>query len=282
MEKENANNYIELRLSDLWKVLKRCWWMLLAVLIAVTGAFYLFMDRNHVDQYKATATIYVLRTSSKTQTTYNDAAFATAIIDDCVKMIRSKENVIVPAVKTLAGPGTEYSEAELNERVTSVLKRLTVKGSDNSRLIDITVTSGTAEGAAKVANAVALAAAEYFNGRFGQNMVTVTDVAEVPSGISNAVSLTKAGLFGLAAAALTYLICLVIFILDDRIDSEAHVERYLGMTVLGAIPYREQGKRRRKNRYGSYYGYYGYGYGALQQQSREDDASSKTDKEAKQ
>lgn len=281
MEKENANNYIELRLSDLWKVLKRCWWMLLAVLIAVTGAFYLFMDRNHVDQYKATATLYVLRTNSKTQVNYQDAAFATAIIDDCVKMICSEENVIIPAVRTLAGSDTEYTAAELSERVALVINRLTVKSvSTDSRLINITVTSGTAEGAAKVANAVAYAATEYLNELFGQSMVTVTDVAKVPNKISNPVSLTKAGLFGVVAAALVYLIWLVIFILDDRIDSEAHVERYLGLTVLGAIPYREQGQRRRKNRYGSYYGYYGYGYGALQQGSQER-ASSDADKEAK-
>ena len=61
MEKENANNtnnsYVEIRLSDFWKAFRRCWWLLLAALILVTGVTYLFMDRTHVDQYQSTVTI---------------------------------------------------------------------------------------------------------------------------------------------------------------------------------------------------------------------------------
>ena len=277
MEKENAS-YIELHLSDFWKVFRHCWWLLLAVVIMVTGVTYLFMDRNHVDQYKTTATLYVLRTDGRP--TYQDAMYATAVMDDCENLILSEDNVIIPAIRKLAG--TEYTDEELRERVSSIVNKLSVKtASNSSRLIYITVVSGTAEGAAKVANAVALSATEYLNNLFGQNLVNITETAKVPKSISNPVSVTKAGLFGLVAAALIYLIWFIVFVMDDRIDSEAHVERFLGLTVLGAIPYWDQDKRRKKNRYGSYAGYYGYGYGYAAQQSTQD-ASSDPDKEAKQ
>ena len=279
MEKENANNtnnsYVEIRLSDFWKAFRRCWWLLLAALILVTGVTYLFMDRTHVDQYQSTVTIYVLPTDSKTQSNnYQQAMYALAIINDCEKLILSEDNVIIPAINRLAG--TEYSETELKTRINSILKKVSVKGaSSDSRLIYITVTSGTADGAAKVANAIALSATEYLNDLFRQDVANITDAAKVPKNISNPVSITKAGLFGVAAAALVYLIWLVVLVLDDRIDSEAHVEKYLGMTVLGAIPYQGQGARRRKNRYGSYSGYYGYGYGyALEQKSQDDSSAS--------
>ena len=280
---ENANNtnnsYVEIRLSDFWKALKRSWWLLLAVLILVTGVTYLFMDRTHVDQYQSTATLYVLRTDGRSQISYQDAAFATAIIEDCEKLILSEDNVIIPAINKLAG--TEYTAAELKTRINTILKKVSVRSaSSDSRLVYITVTSGTADGAAKVANAIALAASDYLNDLLGQSVVNITDAAKVPKSISNPVSITKAGLVGFAAAAVVYLIWLVLLVLDDRIDSEAHVEKYLGLTVLGAIPYQGQGNRRRRSRYGSYSGYYGYGYGyAMQQQSQ--DAASDPKKEAK-
>ena len=282
MGKENANNnnYIELHLSDFWKVFKRCWWLLMAVVILVTGVVYLYMERSHVDQYQSSATLYVLRTDGRSQLVYQDAAFATAIIDDCKELILSEENVIVPAIKKLSS--AEYTDAELKDRVALIKRMVSVKSaSGDSRILYITATSGTAEGATKVANAMALASTEYLNNLFGQNLVNLTEAAKVPKNISNPVSVTKAGLFGVAAAALIYLIWFIVFILDDRIDSEANVERFLGLTVLGAIPYWDQSKRRGRNRYGSYRGYYGYGYGyAAQQQSQ--DASSDSDKEAKQ
>ena len=276
---ENANNtngsYIEIRLSDFWKALKRCWWLLLAVLILVTGVTYLFMDRTHVDQYQSTATLYVLRTDGRSQLSYQDAAFATAIVEDAPKLILSEDNVIIPAINKLAG--TEYSASELKTRINTILKKVSVKGaSADSRLIYITVTSGTADGAAKLANAIALSATEYLNDLLAQNLVNVVDTAKVPRSISNPVSIAKAGLIGFAAAALIYLIWLVVLVLDDRIDSEAHVEKYLGMTVLGSIPYQGQGDPRRRSRYGSYSGYYGYGYGQALEQETQDNSSAST------
>ena len=264
MEKESRqNNTLEINLSDLWKVFKRAFWLLVAVAILVGGAAYFYMNHTHVDQYQSTATLYVLRTDGRSLIGYNDVAFATAIIDDCEKLILSEDNVVIPAIKKLAG--TTYSTAELKERINSILQRVSVRSaSADSRIIYITVTSGTADGAAKIANAMALAATEYLNGLMGQNVVNITDAAKAPKSISNPVSMARAGLFGVIAAALIYLIWLVAFLFDDRIDSEEKVEKRLGLTVLGSIPYRGKGSRRRKGRYGTYEGYYGYGTGAEQ------------------
>lgn len=273
MEKEN--NVIEVRLSDFWKVLKRCWWLLMAVVVLFSGAAYLIMDRTHVDQYESTAKIYVIRTDGRTQA--SDANLATAIIDDCEKLILSEDNVIIPAIKMLAA--TEYSPAELKARITSILQKVTVKNAGtDSHLIYITVTSGTAEGAQKLANAIAQASADYLNDLFNQDMVNIADSAKLPKKISNPISLIKIALVGLAAAAVVYLVWLVLYLFDDRIDSEEKVEKRLGLTILGSIPY-QGGSRRRKNRYGSEYGYYGYGYGE-QQKAKEALTSENGGKEA--
>ena len=274
MEKEN-NNIIEINLSDFWKVLKRCWWLLLAVFVVVSAIVYLYMDYTHVDEYTATAKLYVLRTDSRTQ--YSDANFASAIIDDCVELILSEDNVIVPAIKMLAG--SEYNESELGARVATIFKKVTVKSSGgDSHLIQIIVKSGTAEGAAKVANCMAQSAMNYLNGLYGQQVMNISDGAKVPKSISNPISFVKIGLIGFAAAALVYLAWLLVFLFDDRIDSEEKVEKRLGLTILGSIPYRGSANRR-KSRYGTYSGYYGYGVGAKQKEAEA--ALSSGEKEAR-
>ena len=276
MEKDTReNNTIEISLSDFWKVFKRSFWLLLAVLVLVSGMAYFYMDYTHVDQYKSTATLYLLRTDGRSQLNYQDAAFASAIIDDCETLILSEDNVIIPAIKILAADA-EYSESVLNERVGALLQKVSVKrASNDSHIIYISATSGTREGAKKAANAVARSAADYLNGLMGQNVVNITDAAKEPKGISNAVSMTRVGLFGIAAAAIVYLIWLIAFLFDDRIDSEEKIEKRLGLTVLGSIPYRGRANRRRKGRYGSYEGYYGYGKGAEQKKQAQPSIESK-------
>ena len=261
MEKET--NYIEIKLSDLWKVFRRCWWILLAVAVLFSGATYFFMKRTLKDQYQSTATVYVLRTDGRSQLNYQDAMFASSIIGDVDKLILSEDNVIKPAIKKLAR-NADYSESELRTRISQILQKVSVKtaGTD-SRLVYITVTSNTPEGAANIANAVASAATEYLNDMFGQEVLNITDAAKQPKSISNPISMLKVGAVGVAVAVLIYLVWLVLYLVDDKIDSEDEVEKRLGLTVLGSIPYMGAGYRGKK-RYGSYYGYYGYGYGYRQ------------------
>ena len=115
MEKEN--NVIEISLLDFWRALKRCWWLLLAVAVLFSGAAYLFMDQTHEARYESTATLYVIRTDGRTQ--YADANLASAIIEDCESLILSEDNVVIPAIKMLAG--TEYTASELKDRIASIL-----------------------------------------------------------------------------------------------------------------------------------------------------------------
>ena len=172
-----------------------------------------------------------------------------------------------------------YTESELRTRINSILQKVTVKtGGADSRAIYITVTSATAEGAAKVANAVALAATEYLNDMLGSGVANIIDSAKTPKTISNPISILKVGAVGVAAAALLYIVWLVLYLVDDKIDSEDSVEKRLGLTVLGSIPYMGPNGKRNKKRYGSYYGYYGYGYGY--QQIAKNNASGEEKKEA--
>ena len=81
-------------------------------------------------------------------------------------------------------------------------------------------------------------------------MVTLVGEARMPENPSNPISLIKAMLLGVVCAALIYALYFLRFLLDDKINNPDDVERYLGLTLLGAIP--------NKNATKAKYGYRGY------------------------
>ena len=87
MEMEE-NKSIELKLSDMWEILKRCWWLMLIVCVVVGGFSFLFMKINHTPTYSSTATLYVVRESaSGKDTTSSDISIATQLVRDFNKLI---------------------------------------------------------------------------------------------------------------------------------------------------------------------------------------------------
>lgn len=68
---------------------------------------------------------------------------------------------------------------------------------------------------------------------------------------------------GIVAAVITYVIFLIIFLLDDRIKTDdENLERYLGLSVLGNIP-NADGKK--SGKYGYYKTYAAYKTSAKQE-----------------
>ena len=68
-----------------------------------------------------------------------------------------------------------------------------------------------------------------------------------------------------------FVLCLLVYLLDDRIHSAEHIEQLLGLSVLGDIP--DCNMIHQKGRYGYYrgkpYGKYGYGpYGHSQKSKK--------------
>lgn len=251
---EEQNKTFDIRFLDLWTVLKRCWLIMLAVLVVVGLGTYLIMKQTHDPKYTSTATIYVTGGAAETdKVTTSNVSIATTLVKDFDVLIKS--NNILQGVYNRTG--AMLTTEQLKNMVS-------ITNPTGTRVLQISVTAGDPVSAQVLANAFADVTCEHFNALYTvknddgtvteQNMVRVFDPAITPKKESNPVSKLVVLLIAAGCAMLVYLVYFVLFLLDDKINDADDVQKYLKINILGEIPNRaEVGKR--KGKYGYYASY---------------------------
>ena len=104
---EEQNKETEIRLQDLWMILKQCWWLVLIAVVIVSVAVYIGLTLTHDDEYTATISIYVLSNTSSPENEedapaagvdYDDIRLASYLINDCYVLLKSYDNVLAPVM----------------------------------------------------------------------------------------------------------------------------------------------------------------------------------------
>ena len=246
---EQQSRETEIRLQDLWTILKHCWWQLLIVLAVVTVVLYIGMNFTHQDEYTATTSIYVMTVPNEDADKSIDTtsiSIAQNLINDCQVLMRSRDQVLRPVMVSQNLEG--LIEIEELEGMFSVSR------SDTARVLYLSITSSSAQRSTEIVNALGEQVCTYFNGLYDQKLLSVVDHATVPEEPSNPISLVTILLIAFVCAVLVYGIHFLKFILDDKINNADDVEKYLGLSMLGVIPNRHDSSRK-KSKYGYYYSY---------------------------
>ncbi len=239
----------EIRLSDFWTVLKRCWWIMLAAMVVVALATYIVMSVTHKSEYTSTATLYVGETNSENMSS-GDITIANSLVKDFNELITS--NKIIVGVYERTGSMLEPSQ---------IKNMIEISNPESTHVLYISVTAKDPESAKLLVNAFAEVTRDEFNALFsfvdkdgeerGTDLLTIFDYGIVPTHESNPVSALKILLIAFAVAMLIYVVFFVLFVLDDKINTAEDVQKYLGMSLLGEIPNRAD-VGRRKSKYGYY------------------------------
>ena len=243
---EESKN-LEVRMSDLWTVLKRCWILMLAVFILAGTGIYIFKKQTHVPEYSSTATFYVKR-ENMTNMSYNEIYMANMLIKDFNELITNDQLYSKLHQKTgIATPN------ELKHMIST-------KNPEDTRFTYVTFTAKSPEDAQLLVNTFADIICNDFNALYevrksdgtiqSQQLVGVYAYGTLNKNISNPISLLIISLIALACAILVFIVFLAIFLVDDKINTAEDVENYLHLNVLGEIPNRNHIKRMVK------YGYY--------------------------
>ncbi len=238
----------EIKLSDLWNVLKRCWLFMLAAFIVATVVIFAVMNATHDDVYTAKLSLYVMITPDENaEMNTTSISIATNLINDCEKLMKSHDNVLSPVMKknNLDPAGKDYN-------IQSFASNFSVSRDADARILYLSFTSASALRSKEIVDDLGDQACEYFNGLYGKELMSVVDYSVQPTAPSNRISMIKILLLAFVAAILVYGVFFVRFIMDDKINGPDDVERYLGVTVLGSIP-NKYAVGRRKNKYGQYY-----------------------------
>lgn len=232
-------------LGLLWK---RLWLILLAAII-VGGSCFAYNYVTYTEEYTSTAQIYVLNTEMMDGASASTTAYyfqlALTVVEDCKELLLS-ETVLNRVAEKLS----------LDIAPSNLRSMIKVTNDEDSRILRVSVTTENPELSCDIANEVSKQGVLRIHEIMKVDQASVYEQGTVSQIPSNDVSWQTALLLGFAAGVLVYGICLLVAVLDDKVNDADDVETYLGLSVLGDIPHRsETTSRKRDNRYyGKYYG----------------------------
>ena len=227
MDKKNFE--VKFSLFDLFSIFINKLWIILLTLIIVGSGAYAYSRYTYTPIYKSVARIYILRQNEA----YDDTAqgyaqnlnAALTTVNDC-KLIVKTETTMQRVVEATG----------LKMSASSLMGRVSLSSSDDSRIVLITAKASDPETAKLIADTVSVKGVERIKEVMGFDQANIMEEGNVPTSPSNAVFPTKMILISIASAFLVYCFYLIKFLTNDTISEPEEVTNYLGLTVLGVLP----------------------------------------------
>ena len=188
-------------------------------------------------KYESTTKIMVLNKQDNNTLTSADMQTSTQLTKDYAELIQSR--TVLEGVSAQLNLDMTYKE---------MLNKVSVETSSDSRIVSISVTDEDPYTASEIANAVRDMAAEHIQSVMDIEAVNVVDTANIPNEKASP-SLAKNGVIGgLLGVIIAMAAVIIIYLTNDTIKVEEDVERYLGLSVLGSIPFSEKESRSKKKK----------------------------------
>ena len=247
--KQNQNrDEVEIDLKALFFVLlDKVHIIILALILGALLAFFLSITLFQ-KKYESSTTIYVLNKQDDSSVTYSDLQTGTQLTKDYAKIIVSRS--VTEQVIAQLNLKTEYSDMK-GIKHEDLVEMITVTTPTDTRMIEITVTDRQPARAQDIANAVREVAASHISEVMDIESVNVVDYAEMPVSPVSPNVMKNSIIGGLLGFLLACGVIIILFLSDDTIKTPDDVERYLGTSVLGLIPYDESiamGKKKKKKK----------------------------------
>ena len=229
------NDEIEIDLKEIFGLLISKLWVIILSGITVGLIFIVVTMLFITPQYKSTTKMYVLNKQTEEKITSSDMQSSLYLTKDYAELIKSRtvtEGVI--------------AQLNLDLKHEQMLEKMSVTSPTDTRVIAITITDEDPYMASQIANAVRDIAASHIRNVMNIEAVNVVENANIPDEKSSP-SISKNGIIGgLLGCIICTVIILIVFLTNDTIQSQEDVEKYLGLSILGAIPLSEAQKKSKK------------------------------------
>lgn len=237
MEKKYTpdNHETEIDLREVFALLLSKLWIIILSGITVGLIAIVYTMLFVTPLYESTTKMYVLSKQDSNMLTNQDMQTSLSLTKDYVELIKSRTV-------------TEGVIAELNLDMSSdaLLSKMSVESQTDTRIISISIKDADPYVASEIANAVRDVAAGHIQKVMDIEAVNVVDMANIPDHQISP-NLTKNGMMGIMfGAVLAVAIILVFYFLNDTIKTPEDVERYLSLSVLGAIPLMDSEKKSKR------------------------------------
>lgn len=234
----NDNEEIQIDLLELLYKLKQKLWLIILITVLAGGGAGAYSRYIMAPQYTSAAMIYVL---SKETTMYSltDLQVGSQLTKD-YKIIVTSRPVLEEVVESLG----------LNMSYKDLRKKISVSNPTDTRILSLAVQDTDPAQAKTIVDKIALTASDYIGEIMEMTPPKIIEDGEIPS-VKTSPDIKKNALMG--AVAGMFLICIILtasVIIDDTIRTEEDVERYLGLTVLAAVPDREGESAKKTYKFG--------------------------------
>ena len=226
---------VEIDLLQLFRALKKRILWIVGAGVIMGGAFGLFSKFAIAPQYTSTSMVYIL-SKETTLTSLADLQIGSQLTQD-YKIIVTSRPVISEVIDKL----------KLDISYENMVSKITINNPNDTRILSITAQDPDPVMAKDIADSVAKTSSEYIGDIM--EMVppkvieegTVSDKKASPSNGKNAMIGAMLGI--VLVCGLT----VVEELLNDTIQTEEDVEKYMGLTVLASVPLREGEAEENKN-----------------------------------
>ncbi len=213
--------------------------LIIAVIIIISVLVsFLYTKIFCVNRYTACAKLLIVNVKDESESLNStDFYVSSHLINDYSEII--VDRVVLNKV---------ISDLSLKKSYSALKSSVSIDNPNNSRILEIYVTAASAQDAQKIANKICTVSKEEIKNIIGIDSVNVMSPAALPSSPSSP-NMRKNMLVGLAVGVLLAAATVtVLYYLDDKIKGESDVTKYLGIGILGNIPYTEQKAKETRGR----------------------------------
>ena len=224
-------------------------WKILLLGAIIGGILAEGMTLLKTPMYQSTSTLYML---SKTTS-------ITSMADLQLGSELSSDFTIIASSKPVVDAAVESLKEDKNITLTrgQIQNMLSVANKEDTRMLSIAVTSDDPELSYEVADAVTTAAVAQMAAITQTDPPTIVEHPEVASDAMDNGMRKNLAVGILAGLVLVAAIYVILYMMNDRIQTEEDIQTYLDATVLGVIPvdkelayYSKQEEKNEKGRHG--------------------------------
>lgn len=226
---EDDNAELEIDLVELmYRMLEKIKWIIGAAMVGmvISGVFTKFFV---TPVYEATAKLYVQEAQDKV-VDLSAINLSDKLTADYVQVFKNWH--VHESVKTRLNLSYSYRDLE---------RMLTINIPDNTRIIEITVTSASPEQARDIAMAYALEAPIFIEAKMETSRPNIFEeplLPERPSAPNTKLNVFIGTFLGAAAAVA---VIFIQFVSDDRVRNAEMLQKRLGLATLGMMPMQDGG-----------------------------------------
>ena len=229
----NNNDEIEIDLVELFHVLMRKLWVIVACLLAgavLAGAVTkLFIT----PKYEARSMIYILGKDMSVSGVNLQLSKQLTVDFEILAKSRPVLNEVIDGLKL------DYTVAELEEMIS-------VENPSDSSILQMIVTSADPKEAAAISNKMADAVADAVAEVMVTDKPSTVENAVVPKKPTSPNLLKNTAIGGLLGAFAAAGLIILLHLMDDTVKTEEDVKKYLQMNVLASVPKEKRDRKSRK------------------------------------